>query len=59
MSAQRSPRRKQALPIPVVSYLAHELGITSEEARKLIDRFGGNRDKIYAAAETLKQGRQN
>jgi len=32
-----------------VSYLAHELGITSEEARKLIDRFGGNRDKIYAA----------
>jgi hypothetical protein len=22
----------------------------------LIDRFGGNREKIYAAAETLKQG---
>jgi Protein of unknown function (DUF3606) len=41
-----------------VSYLAHELGISSEQARKLIDRFGGNREKIYAAAETLKQGRQ-
>ena len=41
-----------------VSYLAHELGITSEQAPKLIDRFGGNREKIYAAAETLKQGRQ-
>ena len=38
-----------------VSYLAHELGISSEQARKLIDRFGGNREKIYAAAETLKQ----
>ena len=40
-----------------VSYLAHELGISSEQARKLIDRFGGNREKIYAAAATLKQGR--
>jgi len=34
------------------------LGITSEEARELIDRFGVYREKIYAAAETLKQGRQ-
>ena len=41
-----------------VSYLAHDLGISSEQARKLIDRFAGNREKIYAAAETLKQGRQ-
>jgi Protein of unknown function (DUF3606) len=41
-----------------VSYLAHEMGITTEEARKLIDHFGGNRAKIYAAVETLKQGRQ-
>ena len=29
--------------------------ISTEQARKLIDRFGGNREKIYAAAETLKQ----
>ena len=42
-----------------VSYLIHELGISSEEVRKLIDRFGGNREKIYAAAEMLKQGRQD
>ena len=40
-----------------VSYLAHEFGISSEAARKLIDRFGGNREKIYAAAAMLKQGR--
>jgi hypothetical protein len=40
------------------SYLVHELRISSEEARKLIYRFGGNREKLYAAAETLKQGRQ-
>ena len=39
-----------------VGYLAHEFGISSETARKLIDRFGGNRLKIYAAAATLKQG---
>ena len=38
-----------------VSYLIHELGISTEQARKLIDRLGGNREKIYAAAETLKQ----
>jgi hypothetical protein len=36
------------------SYLVHELGTSSEEARKLIYRFGGNREKLYAAAETLK-----
>jgi hypothetical protein len=41
-----------------VSYLVQKFGISTEEARKLIDRFGGNRDKIYAAAETLIQGRQ-
>ena len=40
-----------------VGCLAHEFGISSETARKLIDRFGGNREKIYAAAATLKQGR--
>jgi hypothetical protein len=41
-----------------VSNVAHKHGISSAEARKLIERFGGNREKIYAAAETLKQGRQ-
>ena len=40
-----------------VGYLAHEFGISSEAARKLIDRFGGNRERIYAAAAMLKQGR--
>jgi hypothetical protein len=44
--------------IELVRVLAQKFGISSEDARKLIDRFGGNRDKIYAAAETLKQGRQ-
>jgi len=28
-----------------VGYLAHELGISSEGARKLIDRFDGNRQE--------------
>jgi Protein of unknown function (DUF3606) len=41
-----------------VSHLAESLGISSAEARKLIERFGNDREKLYAAAETLKQGRQ-
>ena len=41
-----------------VNYVAHNFGISSAEARKLIERFGNDREKIYAAAETLKQGRQ-
>ena len=40
-----------------VGYLAQKFGISSETARKLIDRFGGNRERIYAAAAMLKQGR--
>lgn len=41
-----------------VSYVAQLFGISQAEAVKIIERFGGDRDKIYAAAETLKQGRQ-
>ena len=39
-----------------VSHLAETLSISSDEARKLIERFGDDRDKIYAAVETLKLG---
>ena len=41
-----------------VSYFAHEHGISTDEARKLIERFGNDRQKLYAAAESLRQGRQ-
>jgi hypothetical protein len=41
-----------------VNHLAQTLGISSTEARKLIERFGNNRGRIYAAAENLKQGGQ-
>ena len=41
-----------------VSHIAEKYGISSAEARKLIERFGNDREKLYAAAETLKQGRQ-
>ena len=39
-----------------VSHLAKTLSISSEEARELIERFGDDRDKIYAAVETMKLG---
>ena len=39
-----------------VSHLAETLGISSAAVRKLIERFGNDRDKIYATAETLKLG---
>ena len=42
-----------------VSHLAETLGISSPEAPKLIERFGSGRETLYAAVETLKQGRQN
>ena len=41
-----------------VDYVAEKFGISGSEAPKLIERFGSDREKIYAAAETLKQGRQ-
>jgi hypothetical protein len=37
-----------------VSDFAQKYGISSDEARKLIERFGNDREKLYAAAETLK-----
>jgi hypothetical protein len=35
-----------------VSNLAQKYGISRDEARKLIERFGNDREKLYAAAET-------
>jgi hypothetical protein len=32
-----------------VSHLAQEYGISIAEARKLIERFGNDREKLYAA----------
>ena len=39
-------------------HLADQYGISGSEARKLIERFGNDRDKLYAAAELIKLGRQ-
>ena len=39
-----------------ISHLAETLSISSNEARKLIERCGDDQDKIYAAVETLKLG---
>lgn len=41
-----------------VSQLAQKFGISSAQVRKLIGRVGNDRQKLYAAAEMLKQGRQ-
>jgi hypothetical protein len=41
-----------------VSHLAQEYGISIAEARKLIERFGNDREKLHAGAEMLRQGRQ-
>ena len=41
-----------------VRHLAEQYGISSAEARKLIERFGNDREKLYAAAESIKLGRQ-
>jgi hypothetical protein len=40
-----------------VSHLAQKYGISSAEARKLIERFSNDPEKLYAAAETLKEDR--
>jgi hypothetical protein len=37
-----------------VSYFARKHGITADQARKLIDRVGNDRDKLNKAAEKLK-----
>ena len=39
-----------------VSYFASKHGITSEQARELIDRVGNNREELDAAAQKLKGG---
>jgi hypothetical protein len=36
-----------------VNHLAQKYGISSAEARELIERFGNNRENLYAAAEML------
>ena len=41
-----------------VAHVAQKFGISCAAAHKLIDRFGSDPEKIYAAAETLRQGRQ-
>ena len=41
-----------------VSHLAEKMDISSAQARKLIERFGNEREKLYAAAEMFKKRRQ-
>ena len=38
-----------------VSHFAQKHGIPAEEARKLIERVGNNREKLDAAAEQMKR----
>ncbi len=38
-----------------VSYFARKHGITREQALKLIDKVGNNREKLNKAAEKLKK----
>ena len=40
-----------------VNHLAQQYGISRADARKLIQRLGNDREKLYAAAEMLKQNR--
>ena len=37
-----------------VSHIAEKYGISTAEARKLIERFGNDREKLDVTAETLK-----
>ncbi|MCP8938507.1 DUF3606 domain-containing protein [Alsobacter sp. SYSU M60028] len=37
-----------------VGYFARKHGISRDQAQKLIDRIGGDRDKLNAAAAKLK-----
>jgi hypothetical protein len=39
-----------------VSHIAEKYGISTAEARKLIERFGNDREKLDVTAETLKHG---
>ncbi len=38
-----------------VNYFANKHGITRDQARKLIEKVGNNRDKLNAAAAKLKK----
>jgi hypothetical protein len=51
-----SDRRRVAADEPYeVNYFARKHGITRDQAQRLIDKIGGNREKLNAAAEKLKQ----
>ena len=39
-----------------VSHIAEKYGIRTAEARKLIERFGNDREQLDVTAETLKHG---
>jgi hypothetical protein len=39
-----------------VSHIAEKYGISTAEARKLIERFGNDREQLDVTAETLKHG---
>jgi hypothetical protein len=52
----KSDRRQVAADEPYeVNYFARKHGITKEQAQRLIDKIGGNREKLNAAAEKLKK----
>jgi hypothetical protein len=38
-----------------VNHLAQKYGISGAKARELIERFGNNRENLYAAGEMLSQ----
>jgi hypothetical protein len=49
-------RRRVAADEPYeVNYFARKHGITKDQAQRLIDKIGGNREKLNAAAEKLKK----
>ena len=49
-------RRRVAANEPYeVGYFARKHGITREQAQKLIDRIGGDRDKLNAEAAKLRK----
>ena len=52
------PDRSRVSAAYEVSHVAQKYGISSAKAQKLIERFGNDREILYAAVETLKQGGQ-
>ena len=49
-------RRRVAGEQDKVSHIAEKYGISTAEARKLIERFGNDREQLDVTAETLKHG---